>query len=257
MIVWCAYCQTFQGEKEPFDDYELTHTLCAACDAAGGMMNEAAIRSVRPIAEFYNALRKQAATGAELSTPAILEDAQRLGVSPMDLLWGMVQPALHEMGVRWARSEVTIAIEHRFSMNVERIIDSVAATLPQPAPTAALDFLLVNAADNHHTLGLRMLELLLRRRGSSTYLVVPGLPPSEVIALARSLAPKTVGVSIALAEQAASVRETLHGLSGLPKKPRMIVGGYAVKMGLVADLVASADVAIVPTYEQALRPFGT
>ena len=39
MIRWCAYCQHYQGEQEPLDDYSITHDICEPCLASGAMEN--------------------------------------------------------------------------------------------------------------------------------------------------------------------------------------------------------------------------
>jgi methanogenic corrinoid protein MtbC1 len=243
MIVWCAYCQTFQGEKAPIDAYALTHGVCASCEARAAIDDEAAVRAIQPIVAFYARLRAQAEASAAIPARALLDEAKSLGIAPIDLLWGMLQPLLYEIGDLWSQGRVTIATEHRFSMNVETVLDAIAETLPAPAPArrGAVDFLLVNAEGDHHVIGVRMVDLFLRMRGRSTFLVVPGLPSREVLALAGELEPKTIGVSIALPEHAVRVREIVDGTSGFLRRPRVIVGGWAVKMGLSLDLPRGAE----------------
>ena len=31
MLKWCAYCQQFTGESPKYDDFSITHGLCARC----------------------------------------------------------------------------------------------------------------------------------------------------------------------------------------------------------------------------------
>ena len=33
MLKWCAYCQQFTGESPEYDDFSITHGLCASCGA--------------------------------------------------------------------------------------------------------------------------------------------------------------------------------------------------------------------------------
>ncbi len=236
VILWCAYCQTFQGEEPPFDDYAMTHGLCAACDAKDVVADAAAMHALQPLVEFHRRLRARARASDEIRVKDLLDEARGLGVSPVDLLLGLVQPALYEIGDLWARGEVTVATEHRFSFTMERVASAVAEALPSSTPRPGeLDYLLVNAEGNGHTLGLRFLDVFLRSRGRSTVLVVPGLPSGEVVALARALAPKTLGMSIAQPEQLAAVREVTRALADAPRGPAVVVGGYPVKTGLALD----------------------
>ena len=242
MIVWCAYCQRFLGEQPPLDNYEVTHGLCTRCAKKGVMRDDAAIAAIRPLVAFHARLRMQARAGGELPTSQILSEARSLGVRPLDLLLGVVQPALYELGDLWSRGEVSVAMEHRFSANVQRIVGAIVeATPPTPPGPGGLDYLLVAADREQHTLGLWFVELFLREHGRSTFLVTPGLPAGEVMALVRSLQPKTVGLSLALPAHASAVREVASALEGMPRRPRLIVGGYAVKMGLAADALAGAE----------------
>lgn len=255
MIVWCAYCQRFQGEQPPLDDYEVTHGLCARCSAKGAPQDDEAIAAIRPLAAFYSRLRTQARAGTELPTGQVLSEARSLGVRPLDLLLGMVQPALYEIGDLWSRGEMSVAMEHRFSANVQRIVDAIAEATPAPPPRRGdLDYLLVAADREQHTLGLRFVELFLREHGRSTFLVAPGLPAAEVLALVRSLEPRTLGLSVALPAHAAAVREISTALDGVPGRPRLIVGGYAIKMGIHTADVTGAEV--VPQMQQLVLACG-
>jgi len=45
----------------------------------------------------------------------MLEESSRHHIRPMDLLLGMLQPLLVEIGELWASGQVTVSMEHRFS----------------------------------------------------------------------------------------------------------------------------------------------
>lgn len=236
MIAWCAYCQRFQGERAPFDSFELTHGMCPECARRGVLLDPAAVRAARPVAEFFADLRRAARAGADLAAGDLLDRAGALGVGAADLLVGMVQPALCEIGELWARGEATVAIEHRFSTLVEALVAAVRERTPAPAPPepGRVEFLLVDVEGNHHTLGIRILEVLLRAAGRSVTAVAPGLPAREVVALVRALRPAVVGVSVALLPQMRAVRELAAEIAAadLPSPPRLVVGGQPIKAGL-------------------------
>jgi methanogenic corrinoid protein MtbC1 len=240
VIRWCAYCQTFQGEAPPLDSYELTHGLCDACEKGSKVTDDEAIAAVRPVASFYGRLRAQAKAGFDTSGRELVEEAGALGIRPVDLLIGLLQPALYEIGQGWERGEVSVATEHRFTAAVESAAAMALARLPESAGARTArspDFLLVNADGNDHTLGLKLVELLLLSGGRSTFTVLPGLPSPEVAELVRMVKPRILGVSIALERHASAVREIVTALESVSPgaRPRVFVGGHCVKMGLTFD----------------------
>lgn len=231
MIRWCAYCQRHQGEAEPYDDYSVTHTICENCVARDAYMGRepASLAAIRG----FLARVADAGAGPQASAEQLLSEGMALGLDPVDLLLGIVQPVLHQIGARWARGEATIAEEHRVSATcgllIQRIADadpSAAALRQAPRP----EVLLLAAANNHHTLGIQLLEALLIRQHISTFTIYPGLPVDEIVALARKIRPRVAAVSCALPEQLGSALLAAERLAELPReeRPLVVVGGFAV-----------------------------
>lgn len=246
MIQWCAYCQTFQGEVAPLDSYKMTHGVCDACVSKSTPTDEAAVEAIQPLARFYRELRLQARRGFDASGDRFLDEAAALGIRPVDLLVGMLQPALVELGEAWEHGEISVATEHRFTALVESVTSAALARLPKEAgarKAKSPDFLLVGADGNYHTAGLRLVELILLSGGRSTFLVDPGLPSAEIVELARALEPKALGVSLAMPEHAERVREIASALDCFPAeaRPRLLVGGHYVKMGMPLDRSLHAE----------------
>ena len=119
MIRWCSNCQTYQGEVPPFDSYAITHGICEVCAAKGLMLGGPALAKIQPIVDFHNRVREEAKAGFITPPHSLLAEAITLEIQPIDLLIGLLQPALYEIGELWARGEVSIATEHRFSATVE------------------------------------------------------------------------------------------------------------------------------------------
>lgn len=238
MINWCAYCQTYQGEVPPLDSWDISHGLCPQCLARDVPGDLDAMQAIAPVANFFKALRAKALKGFSTPGNVILEEAATLGIRPLELMVGLLQPALEEIGQAWARGQVSAAVEHRFSAMVESV---VMATLHRQyaeravAPSASPEFLVVNADGNFHTLGARVVEAFLLSHGRSVTAFVPGLPAAEVIAQVRSLRPRTLGISVAAPAQLEFVREVCAGLGD--QRPRVVVGGSAVRALSKVDAV--------------------
>jgi hypothetical protein len=86
MIRWCAYCRTYLDEIAPVDDFGISHSLRAA-----------------------------AAVGDVARAGEMLDQGLSIGLRPVDLALGMLQPLLHRIGAEWALGRATGAEEHRFT----------------------------------------------------------------------------------------------------------------------------------------------
>lgn len=232
MIRWCAYCQRYQGEAEPYDDYSVTHTICEPCEAREAYLSSEPT-SLEAIRRFLGRLSR-VGTGPGPTAAELVAQGAALGLDPADLLLGVVQPVLHQIGDRWARSEATIAEEHRVTALCSALIQLIAEADPSIAALRQArqpEVLLVAAEDNHHTLGIQILEVLLIRNRISTFTIYPGLPPEETVRLARSLSPPVVAISAALPEQLKPALQVADHLAESPpgRRPLVVVGGLALR----------------------------
>lgn len=237
MIRWCAYCQNYLGECEPFDDFNLSHGICRECSDKDISGKGDAVARVRPLMEFFKKLRGEVRNGITPDPAGWVKQASGLGIKPHALLLGVMQPALHEIGQLWSKGEIPVAIEHRFSSFSENVVDHLFQYYPELGrnrQSAEPDILLTNADGNYHTLGLKFLEVGLLSEGLKTFTVLPGLPEAEILALVRKLRPAALGLSIAMPEQAEPIKGIPAALAGMPEadRPILLVGGFPVKRGL-------------------------
>jgi methanogenic corrinoid protein MtbC1 len=253
VIRWCAYCQRYQGETWPYDDYSVTHTICDACEAhaADFVCQPARIEAIQRF--FQRVLRTDTMPGPNAAE--LVAEGAALGIGPVDLLLGIVQPVLRRIGDRWARSEATIAEEHQVSARCSAIVDllvhadpSLAQLRQAPHPEA----LLVAAEGNFHTLGLRVIEAYLVTHRISTFTVYPGLPAGEVVELAQRLSPRLLAISAALSEHVLSAVDVARRLATWPSgaRPEVVVGGFALRSDTPslppdAPLVACSDLRVL------------
>jgi methanogenic corrinoid protein MtbC1 len=232
MIRWCAYCQRYQGEVDPFDEYSLTHTICEACEARAAYLRKEP-PSLESIRHFLGRMAR-IGTGPGPTAAELVAQGAALGLDPDDLLLGVVQPVLHRIGERWARAEATIAEEHRVTALCAAVIERIAEADPKVVELRQAqrpDVLLVVAEGNQHTLGIQILEALLIRSRISTFTLYPGLPADETVQLARSLAPRVVAISAALPEQLEPALRVAERLADSPaeERPLVAVGGFALR----------------------------
>jgi methanogenic corrinoid protein MtbC1 len=238
MIRWCAYCQRYQGEVEPYDDYRITHTICANCMSRGAYRSGEGA-DLQPLREFFARLANPG-LGVLPSASEVIEEGAHLGIDPLDLLVGVVQPVLQQIGQRWLRSEITISEEHRVTALCGAVIESIASKEPSILALRDArppDVLLVGAEGNFHTLGIQLVEVLLLRDRVSTFTVHPGIPAEEVLRLARVLGPKVIAISVALPTQVSSATWVAERVADWPEstRPRVAVGGHAISSWHISD----------------------
>ena len=232
MIRWCAYCQRYQGEVEPFDDYSMTHGICERCCARKAFLHEEP-SNLGAIRGFFIRVA-QSATDPAVSAFELVREGDALGLDPVDLLLGIVQPVLRQIGDRWERGEATVAEEHRVTALCSTLIqllmetDARVATLRR---TKRPTVLLVGATHNYHTLGLQILAAFLLKNRISVLTVYPCLPPSEIVKLARSVQPRIVAVSAAMPDHIQSAVEIDERLAAgrSSERPLVVVGGLALR----------------------------
>lgn len=246
MLNWCAYCQEFQGERPPYHDLRVTHGICPACALRFDQFTEDDQQHSMLLKNLYARLW-DAGLHSDVETAArIVEEASTQRVRSVDVLLGLMAPMLYEIGAQWERAMISVADEHRFTtfcedlfrIVTERLAPSLAA---RRSSGARDDVLLLNAAGNQHTLAVRILALWMAHHGVRTWSVSTDQTPDETVAMVRNLRPRLVLVSMSLAEQRPSVATLAAALGELPSeiRPRVIVGGYAVKMGLVEPIAGA------------------
>ncbi len=234
MLIWCAYCQHYLGEKQPYESFEMTHSICEKCCESGRHKDRAHIKELQPIAEFHANIRDKAVEGEEILIEQVLAESKRLGISSVDMAIGILQPVLNEMGRLHEQGKVTVAQEHAFTDKVERMISDLFALSPAMKNCQEKrPLVMLTCVDgNYHWLGLRLLELNLLEVNIPTRAFIPSLPREEIIQLAAQLQPIVLGLSVYQKEQcteASSIREGILQSTAGAYAPTVVVGGHGAK----------------------------
>jgi len=233
MIKWCSYCFRFIRECEPYDQFLISHGVCQACLAKGVTKGDIDKKNLHEFKTFFSSLQATARYGGSAQVSRILAESRRLGIPPMDLLLGLFQPLLVEIGELWATGQVTVSTEHRFSALVGDLLAQLRSEAPRNPEPVSPRLILINASDNYHTLGLQMADTFFTTCGLATLSITPGLPSKEILELIAFHQPEAVGFSLALHTQMKPVGEVAACIRKLPAPPRyLLLGGAAVRMGL-------------------------
>ena len=243
MLKWCSYCQQFLGEIPDYEKLSITHGVCAACAANALAFTESDFKlaeSLRHIQhQLYDAGRRNDLETAE----HIIENAARANIRAVDILIGIIGPMLYQVGEDWKRGILSVAEEHRFTSYCNEMFKRIASRVKVLMPVGATEakepeVLLMNAPGNKHTLAIRILTLWLWNRGMPARMI--DVPPTleDLTTQVIRTQPRLILVSMALAEQSMGVTTIVERIAELPSsiRPRIIVGGYAVKLGLVSAI---------------------
>ena len=229
MINWCSYCQQFQGESPPYNNYSITHGICPSCTEIGLDISDEQFARIQNLVNIQKKLFDAGFSGAEDLAKKAITEAKMAGLQPVDLLMGIITPLLWKVGDLWESGKITVADEHRFT----KVYDVIVAQIEEGEPAnECVDVLFLNAPANTHYLGLRVLKLWLRSKGiESDVLRNCGLEfvVSEIV----KRKPRYLGFSVAANGQLAKVlklSEQIQKRLG-PAVPQIVIGGGVIKRG--------------------------
>lgn len=237
MLRWCAYCQQFQGETPPYHDLSLTHGLCPSCAVWGADVDVDDVARIQRLKGIQDSLAEAALRGNYRAADDAISAAADANVRAVDVLMGLVAPLLYEVGEQWARAAVSVEQEHRFTAFCEELFERVAARSETISVTTASlgPVVLMRAPGNQHRLAVRILTLWLASHGVRAWVAGPVEGLDALVELVRRVNARLVLLSVALAEQRPAIVAVARAISSIPEnlRPKIIVGGNAVKMGLI------------------------
>jgi hypothetical protein len=245
MLKWCSYCQQLMHEIAPYDDLGITHGMCGDCKPKH---LDAHVEPDLTHARFVGAIQSRLAEAGWrndlAAAEAVIATCGAANMRGVDILVGVIAPLLYQIGRDWELGLITVADEHRFTRFCEDVFTIIVRTRGASLVHAEgesgqrVDTLLMNAPGNSHTLAMRMLVLWLADKGMAARVLTRPLSIPDLVILLGSARPRRLLISLALVGQVAGVVEIIEGLAALPgrSRPRIIVGGHAVKHGLVAPI---------------------
>jgi methanogenic corrinoid protein MtbC1 len=152
-----------------------------------------------------------------------------------DALEAVVMPSLREVGLRWERGELSLAVEHFLSQLLHRQLLAAVAGLPEPAPLAPR-ILIACAQDDFHDMGAIALWLLLRERGADVVCLGADVPARALVTAAEDTHPQVVCVTGVAATSTPMLAEAARAMVEARNGAQVFVGGPAAS-GPASDIV--------------------
>jgi methanogenic corrinoid protein MtbC1 len=209
-------------------------------------------------ADFLDALLARDSARAREAVERALEQ----GTPVPDLYLSVLDPALREVGHRWAIGVINIAEEHYATAIAQSILDGLSRRLPR-APRDGRLAVVTGTPGEQHALGARMVGDFLEADGWEVIQLGSGVPAADLLALVESEQPDLVALSTATAGGLDGVAEVLSGLASLSPRPFVVAGGQfwtastrATALELGADHVEQDPRALVAELYQRIPPPG-
>jgi methanogenic corrinoid protein MtbC1 len=178
------------------------------------------VRAEPHLVAFLRALVERDSTAARRAIDSALED----GLSIDEIYAEVLQPALYEIGHRWALGDLNVAQEHYATSLAQSLLDMLSATRERPRPDGRLA-IVTATPDEQHSLGARMLADFLEADGWETLLLGAGPPVRDVIELVDLERPDVVALSTSTAGVLPGVVELVGALAELRPPPLIVAGG--------------------------------
>jgi len=169
---------------------------------------------------FLRALVERDSAAARRAVDAALAG----GVSLDDIYTEVMQPALYEIGHRWALGDLNVAQEHYATSVAQSLLDVLSASRRRPPPDGRLA-IVTATPDEQHTLGARMVADFLEADGWEALLLGAGPPVRDVLELVDLERPDVVALSTSTAGVLPGVIELVGALAALRPRPLIVAGG--------------------------------
>lgn len=223
-------------EAPPFEDLSVSHGICHSCSSNFEHLGEQAEKGAR-LRDFLQATAADLFNRRLPSGDRLLAESRALGIRDVDLLLGLLQPVLCEVGRRFVSGKISVEIEHKISALTESILqalDDNTAMIPGRPST-----LLVSAPGNTHTIGPRIFAAQEAEKGKDCDVMLAAAP-DQVLARLESGHYRRLGISVALPSQC----EAAQNLADLVRERlpdiEVVMGGYAIKTAAASPAAAGA-----------------
>jgi len=155
---------------------------------------------------------------------AVVAEALEDGTALEDLYLQVFQPALQEVGHRWAVGQLTVADEHLATAVTHQLLDEVAPQM-RTVPWGGRLAVVTSTPDELHALGVRMVADFLEADGWEVLQLGAATPAEDLVALVEREAPDMVALSTTTPRSLPGIADVLRQLRSAHPRPLIVVGG--------------------------------
>ena len=187
---------------------------------------------------FVSAYLEQLQRGDQPGAISVARHCLAAGMSALDILVDVLEPAQHVVGRLWERASLSIEEEGFCTRVTEQLLSELFADAPpQSALRPVGRVVAVDAPGSQHVLGLRFVTTVLESAGWVTVHAAPDSDQGDLVAMLTECGADLLLVSASMAEQVEAVRALVRAVRDDPctRDVRIVVGGRA--FSLAPDLV--------------------
>ncbi len=150
---------------------------------------------------------------------------QMMQLGPAAFADDLLGPLFWAVGQGWVQQSVRVLEEHSLSAMAQRVLATTTTACIGPAPTV----LLATLPGEHHTLGLSMLEAVLRSRGARVMNLGANVPLGEMLAAVALFDAQVLALSLSTAQAPRLAQRELSLLmQKMPPEVSLWLGGGGV-----------------------------
>jgi methanogenic corrinoid protein MtbC1 len=184
---------------------------------------------------------------AEMMTRVLLAEWAMRG--PLPFVEQRVAPLVRAVGDAWEAGRLDIRHEHFFSERLEDVLRSVRMPWEERARGPLV--VLATLPGESHGLGLQMAAVVLATAGCRLLYLGTEVPVPELVAVARDLGARAVGVSVSTATGGPAATRQIARLRGLlPRRVALLAGGTGT-VGARAGVTRIADLSALHAWARA------
>ncbi|MCU1345832.1 MAG: putative corrinoid protein [Acidimicrobiia bacterium] len=199
-----------------------------------GSQEPAAARGGGRRAPWDKRLAQRLVEGDQLGAWGVVEAALAAGTDVHDLYLDVLAPAMTTVGEQWATGEIDVAVEHRASGIVARLIGRLGPRFNRRGRSRG-SVVLAAPVGESHSLNLAMMADLARGAGYDVWDLGANVPTESLVEmLEQSSRLALVGIGVMADENRAAAASALAAVRATMPAVALVVGGAGVNERWVA-----------------------
>lgn len=163
--------------------------------------------------------------GSYADAQRVVQEALAAGATEAEIFDRVLAPAMHRIGERWERAEITVADEHLATAISNRVMASVYESLAVGMPASRERVLIAPVEGDQHVMGLRMIADVLDGAGYETIYMGAAAPLAGLIESIAQHQPSVVALGATAPWSAARLVETVRLIRAAHPSLPIVVGG--------------------------------